>query len=388
MTFVLALAELGLLYAIARVLNIHLSALEAIGYYWAAWLLAVGTKIVLLPIVSLTYLESAGEFRRDQWSIPPSLELIPIMPSAPKNGHGAVVESASRPDEPVTPTASNGLLILVHEGSDPPLEYPMRPDVTIGRKRCDITIDDPALERRHAVIEHFSSGLGIRALHADGAVAVNEHLLTDEWVLAPGDRISIGATNLRVESAKSAPAMPVPHAPRGEPQAGQDRRRSGRRIRTLEGRPSPPPQVAGDGRLRDAVRVPDRARGRDRDHVRPVGQQLTRTRRTAGASERRRAAHRSPRRRAGRTPPGWSDALHVSLSTRRAPRTDPGDPVELGHPAGRRLESSPRFAAARPAPSRTPTRAAPPARARARRTTALEGPVAWAACDPLTPVPG
>jgi hypothetical protein len=216
MTFVLALAELGLLYAIARGLNIHLTALEAIGYYWAAWLLAVGTKIVLLPIVSLTYLESAGEFRRDEWSIPPSQELIPIMPSAPKDGHGAVVESASRPGEPVAPAASNGRLILVHEGSDPPLEYPMRPDVTIGRKRCDITIDDSALERRHAVIEHFSSGLGIRALHADAVVVVNEHQLTSEWVLAPGDRICIGATNLRVESAKSAPTLPVPQAPRGE----------------------------------------------------------------------------------------------------------------------------------------------------------------------------
>jgi pSer/pThr/pTyr-binding forkhead associated (FHA) protein len=216
MTFVLALAELGLLYALAHLLDIHLSPLEAIGYYWAAWLLAVGTKIVLLPIASLTYLESAGEFRRDEWSIPPSLELIPIMPSAPRNGHGRVVEAAARPAEPAAPETPNGRLILVHEGTDPPLEYPVRPDVTIGRKRCDITIADPALERRHAVIEHFSSGFGIRSLHADAAVLVNDEPVAAEWVLAPGDRICVGATHLRVEVARSAPALPTPRAPRGE----------------------------------------------------------------------------------------------------------------------------------------------------------------------------
>jgi len=216
MTFVLALAELGMLYALAQLLDIHLTALEAIGYYWASWLLAVATKIALLPIVSLTYLESAGEFRRDEWSIPPSLELIPIMPSASTSGHGAVVKSASRPADTAAPQAPNGRLILVHEGRDPAQEYAVRADLTIGRKHCDITIDDPALERRHAVVEHFSSGFGIRSLHPNAAVVVNEQPLTAEWVLSAGDRISIGGTMLCVEPAGSVTMVPAPHAPRGE----------------------------------------------------------------------------------------------------------------------------------------------------------------------------
>lgn len=98
MTFILALVELGLLYALARLLKINLTSAEAIGFFWASWLLAVWTKIALLPIVSLTYLESAGEFRREEWSIPPSMEVMPILPSMPAAGRGAVVTAAASGD--------------------------------------------------------------------------------------------------------------------------------------------------------------------------------------------------------------------------------------------------------------------------------------------------
>jgi len=95
-------------------------------------------------------------------------------------------------------------LILVEEGVDAPREYAMRAELTIGRTHCDITIDDPGVERRHAVIEHFSSGFGIRPLHTDAGVIVNEQPVTAEWMLAPGDRIRIGGVTLRVESAEGA----------------------------------------------------------------------------------------------------------------------------------------------------------------------------------------
>jgi hypothetical protein len=89
MTFVLALAEFGLLYVLVVLLDdIDLSLTETILVYWVSWLLAIGTKIVLLPIFSLTYLESAGEFRRPEWSIPPKQESLPIIASLP--GVGAV----------------------------------------------------------------------------------------------------------------------------------------------------------------------------------------------------------------------------------------------------------------------------------------------------------
>jgi len=217
MTFVLALAELGLLYATARILHIKLTTLEAIGFFWASWLLAIATKIVLLPIVSLTYLESAGEFRREQWSIPPELALIPILPTATQNGSGTLVKAASRATDPSGRAGTGSRrLILVQEGVNPPREYALRAQLTIGRSHCDVTIDDPTIERHHAVIEHFSSGFAIRALHADGAVIVNEQPVMAESVLSPGDCITIGHSRLRVESDAGDLVLSAPRDARGD----------------------------------------------------------------------------------------------------------------------------------------------------------------------------
>ena len=72
MTLVLALAEFGILYALVGFLDtVDLTVVEIVIFYWVAWILGVWTKIVVLPILSLTYLESAGEFRRIEWSVPP-----------------------------------------------------------------------------------------------------------------------------------------------------------------------------------------------------------------------------------------------------------------------------------------------------------------------------
>jgi len=79
MTGVLALVELGLLLILATFLKLDIGIVEGIIFYIGAWLLFVFTKIVLLPIFSLTYVESAGEFRTTEWSIPASREALPII---------------------------------------------------------------------------------------------------------------------------------------------------------------------------------------------------------------------------------------------------------------------------------------------------------------------
>src|SRR3712207_5768166 len=67
MTFVIALSELGFLLVLSHALAEqagagglgNISIPEAIVFYWAAWILAIPlTKVVLLPLISLTYLES------------------------------------------------------------------------------------------------------------------------------------------------------------------------------------------------------------------------------------------------------------------------------------------------------------------------------------------
>ena len=108
MTFVLALGELGLLYVLARVLELSLSSAEAIIFYWVSWLLAVFTKVVLLPIFSLTYLESSLEFRRIDWSIPPAQAPLPVLAAEEDaGGPGPLIRSASGEHAvPLTPLPS------------------------------------------------------------------------------------------------------------------------------------------------------------------------------------------------------------------------------------------------------------------------------------------
>jgi hypothetical protein len=105
MTFVLALAELGLLLVLSGLISQtngggleHVTIPGAIVFYWVCWILAIPiTKVVLLPLISLTYLESAGEIRRIQWSIPESQVPLPVLASSAeaKRGPGPVVREAS-----------------------------------------------------------------------------------------------------------------------------------------------------------------------------------------------------------------------------------------------------------------------------------------------------
>jgi len=90
MTFVLAVAEYGLLLAITQLLEgfPNISVLEATIFYWACWALAALIKIVVLPVLSLTYLESAGEFRRVEWSLPPEQVALPVLASATEARRG------------------------------------------------------------------------------------------------------------------------------------------------------------------------------------------------------------------------------------------------------------------------------------------------------------
>lgn len=100
MTFVLALAEWGFLLAITQYLggfpNVE-TVLEASIFYWISWLAAISIKIAILPIMSLTYLESAGEFRSTEWSIPAAQVALPVLASAgeAKKGPGELVRAAS-----------------------------------------------------------------------------------------------------------------------------------------------------------------------------------------------------------------------------------------------------------------------------------------------------
>jgi hypothetical protein len=106
MTFVLALSELGFLLVLTQLIARaggggglgNVSVGEAIVFYWVAWILAIPvTKIALLPLVSLTYIESAGELRRIEWSVPESQVPLPVLASGAEaaGGPGPLLREAS-----------------------------------------------------------------------------------------------------------------------------------------------------------------------------------------------------------------------------------------------------------------------------------------------------
>jgi hypothetical protein len=76
LTFVLGAGEFAIVYVLAHVAKVGLASLDAAWFFWASWVLAVCTRIVALPLLSLTWIEDGGEFRRPGWSITPEQEPV------------------------------------------------------------------------------------------------------------------------------------------------------------------------------------------------------------------------------------------------------------------------------------------------------------------------
>ncbi len=95
LTFVLGLGEFVILYVLAQALHVGLAPVDAIVWYWFAWTLAICTKIVILPIVSLTWIESGGQFRPTDWSVNLTNEPMPLIASFAPEGESRLVREFS-----------------------------------------------------------------------------------------------------------------------------------------------------------------------------------------------------------------------------------------------------------------------------------------------------
>jgi hypothetical protein len=91
LTFTLAVGEFILVYVAAHVLHgIHFSApvLAPILIFWVSWVIAIWTKVVILPLLSLSWIENAGEFRSTDWSIAPEYVPLPVTAFTPQQATG------------------------------------------------------------------------------------------------------------------------------------------------------------------------------------------------------------------------------------------------------------------------------------------------------------
>ena len=104
MTFLLALTEFVILYVLVVVLHpgqpsphhfITSQSWKPVVFYWVVWTLAIWTKIAVLPLVSLSWIENGGEFRNVDWTIRPEVEPLPLIAAVEPQSSGRLVREFS-----------------------------------------------------------------------------------------------------------------------------------------------------------------------------------------------------------------------------------------------------------------------------------------------------
>src|SRR5512140_3268329 len=86
------------------------------------------------------------------------------------------------------------------------LELPLG-EFVVGRStECQLSLDDPLVSRRHAVMRVRRDGVTVQDLGSRNGVLVNGVKINGERELAAGDKVSIGSQDMVLNVAADAPA--------------------------------------------------------------------------------------------------------------------------------------------------------------------------------------
>ncbi|HLI31445.1 MAG TPA: DUF3662 and FHA domain-containing protein [Solirubrobacteraceae bacterium] len=127
------------------------------------------------------------------------IDRSPAPVEAPPSGGTMIYSSAERLAAPLAQRQAPTRAVLLVAGR----RIEIGPTaVLIGRSSgCDIAIDDPGISRRHAEIRPAAGGFEIHDLGSTNGVYVNRAPIAGSTLLAPGDRIELGATELVFEGS-------------------------------------------------------------------------------------------------------------------------------------------------------------------------------------------
>ena len=108
LTFLLAVGEFFILYVLVKTLKPGHAPYgdpnnffsfgndwRPILLYWVSWLMAITTKIVILPLISLSWIENGGEFRRVGWSVAPEYQTLPVLAAIEPSSEGELVREVT-----------------------------------------------------------------------------------------------------------------------------------------------------------------------------------------------------------------------------------------------------------------------------------------------------
>ena len=118
-----------------------------------------------------------------------------IAPSAGDYGH-TMVYSPDREARKLSPAPSSARALLVGDGRRNVLSGER---VVIGRSReCDVMLSDPNISRKHAEVRRDGEGWVVYDLGSTNGIKHNGRRV-DQAPLQPGDRITLGLTELTFE---------------------------------------------------------------------------------------------------------------------------------------------------------------------------------------------
>jgi serine protease Do len=106
---------------------------------------------------------------------------------APEDGRTTI---SSRPAEPT---------LVISHGPGTGQRFPITADVLLGREEADISLDDPEVSRRHAMIRRVNGTIEISDLRSANGTRINGSQIDGPRSVSDGDTIEVGQTTLTLE---------------------------------------------------------------------------------------------------------------------------------------------------------------------------------------------
>jgi class 3 adenylate cyclase len=110
--------------------------------------------------------------------------------------------------------------LIIKEGPLAGRRLPVDRELVVGRLKADLTIDDPLISRRHALIRAVNGALEVEDLGSLNGTWVNGEKITAARRLGSGDLLGIGSTiiEIEVDVPQDNRTMIAPRAPETTPQ--------------------------------------------------------------------------------------------------------------------------------------------------------------------------